>query len=229
MDCKSVSAAERVCDCGEGVQCPKERKPSFFMPGNLVMPAPICHYRWRLQPRRWQLVIISGYPVPQAADHVLHDERVLPAVGQFPSLSPGDRIGRRSELAKKGQRRVGTGALSPRAHAVFPPIHEKPDPPPVLWKSERYLHLLAAGDAAVQGPAIVQDSVDHGVVGIIDRPREFPADQIMREIGGQTQIGKTIEQLQGEQKDGRHAVAMRFDIYRDVRLFAKAPPTLKQG
>jgi hypothetical protein len=26
-----VSAAERVCDCGEGVQCPKERNPIFFM------------------------------------------------------------------------------------------------------------------------------------------------------------------------------------------------------
>jgi hypothetical protein len=26
-----VSAAERVCDCDEGVQCPNERKPIFFM------------------------------------------------------------------------------------------------------------------------------------------------------------------------------------------------------
>jgi hypothetical protein len=31
MDCRSVSAAECVCDCDEGVQCPKERKPIFFM------------------------------------------------------------------------------------------------------------------------------------------------------------------------------------------------------
>src|SRR6185437_12395704 len=31
MDCSSASAAERVCDRGEGVQCPKERKPIFFM------------------------------------------------------------------------------------------------------------------------------------------------------------------------------------------------------
>ena len=23
--------AERTCDCGDGVQCPKERKPIFFM------------------------------------------------------------------------------------------------------------------------------------------------------------------------------------------------------
>jgi hypothetical protein len=129
-------------------------------------------------------VIISGYPVPQAADHVLHDERLLPAVGQFPSVSPGDRIGRRPELAEKGQRRVRTGALFLRAHAVFPPIHEKPDPSLMLLKSERYLHLLAAGNAAVQGPAIVQDSTDHGVVGVIDQPREFPADQIMREVRG---------------------------------------------
>ena len=25
-------SAERVCDCGEGVQCPNERKPIFFIP-----------------------------------------------------------------------------------------------------------------------------------------------------------------------------------------------------
>src|ERR1700689_1633811 len=31
MDCKSASAAERVCDCGEDVQCPNERKPIFFI------------------------------------------------------------------------------------------------------------------------------------------------------------------------------------------------------
>ena len=31
MDCRSASAAERVCDCDEGVQCPNERKLIFFM------------------------------------------------------------------------------------------------------------------------------------------------------------------------------------------------------
>jgi TetR/AcrR family transcriptional repressor of nem operon len=31
MDCRSVSEADWVCDWGEGVQCPKERKPIFFM------------------------------------------------------------------------------------------------------------------------------------------------------------------------------------------------------
>src|SRR5262249_56678599 len=31
MDCRSASDADRVCDCGDGVQCPKERKPTCFM------------------------------------------------------------------------------------------------------------------------------------------------------------------------------------------------------
>jgi len=31
MDWRRVSRAERVCDCGEGDQCPNERKPIFFM------------------------------------------------------------------------------------------------------------------------------------------------------------------------------------------------------
>lgn len=31
MDCSSVSEAERVCECDDGDQWPKERKPIFFM------------------------------------------------------------------------------------------------------------------------------------------------------------------------------------------------------
>lgn len=31
MDWRSASRADRVCDCGEGDQCPNERKPIFFM------------------------------------------------------------------------------------------------------------------------------------------------------------------------------------------------------
>jgi hypothetical protein len=31
MDCSNTSAAERACDCDEGVQCPNERNPIFFM------------------------------------------------------------------------------------------------------------------------------------------------------------------------------------------------------
>jgi hypothetical protein len=50
MDCRSVSAAERVCDCGEGVQCPNERKPIFFMKGNLLLSRLVCDLKdgsWR--------------------------------------------------------------------------------------------------------------------------------------------------------------------------------------
>ena len=32
MDCSIASEAERVCDCGDGVQWPKDRNPIFFMP-----------------------------------------------------------------------------------------------------------------------------------------------------------------------------------------------------
>src|SRR5262252_6881958 len=34
IDCRSASDADRVCDCGEGVQCPKERNPICFMETN---------------------------------------------------------------------------------------------------------------------------------------------------------------------------------------------------
>jgi hypothetical protein len=32
MDWSNASEAERVCDCGDGVQWPNERNPIFFMP-----------------------------------------------------------------------------------------------------------------------------------------------------------------------------------------------------
>src|SRR4029450_3907984 len=32
MDCSSASEAERVCDCGDGVQWPNDRNPIRFMP-----------------------------------------------------------------------------------------------------------------------------------------------------------------------------------------------------
>ena len=31
IDCKSTSAADRVCDCGEGVQWPKDKNPILFI------------------------------------------------------------------------------------------------------------------------------------------------------------------------------------------------------
>nr|WP_256661953.1 hypothetical protein [Pseudomonas sp. Hp2] len=33
MDCSRASEAERVCDCCDGAQWPKERNPIFFMRG----------------------------------------------------------------------------------------------------------------------------------------------------------------------------------------------------
>jgi len=40
---RSASAAERVCDCGDGVQWPKERKPMCFM-GVLYSSAQVFDY-----------------------------------------------------------------------------------------------------------------------------------------------------------------------------------------
>jgi hypothetical protein len=35
---QSVSAAERVCDCEEGVQCPNDRNPMFFIQAIYAVP-----------------------------------------------------------------------------------------------------------------------------------------------------------------------------------------------
>ncbi len=61
MDCSSASDAERVCDCGDGVQWPNDKNPIFFMPNasttdRLGFPAPpsqvgvACHVRENVRP-----------------------------------------------------------------------------------------------------------------------------------------------------------------------------------
>ncbi len=91
------------------------------------------------------------------------------------------------------------------------------------------LHLLAAGDAAVDAPAIIQNPMHHRVVDGVDRPGEFAAHHIMREIGGQPQIGKAVQQIEHEEQVGRHAVAMGFDMHRDAGLFGKPAPAVELG
>ncbi len=71
--------------------------------------------------------------------------------------------------------------------------------------------------------------MDHGVVGVADRPGELAADQIVREVGGQPQIGKAVEQIEREEQVGRHAVAMGLDMHGDAGLGGKPPPAFEQG
>ncbi|VIO79966.1 hypothetical protein CI1B_83000 [Bradyrhizobium ivorense] len=68
----------------------------------------------------------------------------------------------------------------------------------------------------------------HRVVDVIDRPGEFAADQIVREIGGQSQIGEAVEQVEHEEQVGRHAVAMGFDMHGDAGLLGQPPPAFEQ-
>ena len=54
--------------------------------------------------------------------------------------------------------------------------------------------------------------MDQCMVGVIDRPCEFAADQVMREIGSQPQVRKTIQEMQGEEQIRRglgYAVLLR--------------------
>ena len=99
----------------------------------------------------------------------------------------------------------------------------------MLRKAERDLHLLAAGDPAVNAPAVVEDAMDQRVVDVVDGPGEFAPDQIMRDIGGQPQIGKAVEQLQREEQVGGHAVAVRLHVHGDTGLVREPAPSLDIG
>src|SRR6202043_1750621 len=52
MDCSSASAAERVCDWEEGVQCPNDRNPIFFIQAIYVLPADLRPSPERAYPHR---------------------------------------------------------------------------------------------------------------------------------------------------------------------------------
>src|ERR1700733_11666903 len=91
------------------------------------------------------------------------------------------------------------------------------------------LDLLAARHASVEPPAIVQNATHQDVMLLLDRPGEFASDEIVREIAGQPEIRKAIEQMEGEMHVGRHAVAMRFDMHGNTRLRCEPPPPFDVG
>lgn len=62
-----------------------------------------------------------------------------------------------------------------------------------------------------------------------DRPGEFPAHYVMRQVGSQFQVWKLIQQMQGEIQIGGHAVAMRFDMQRDTRIIRQPLPAFDIG
>src|SRR5262245_59739571 len=75
MDCSSVSAAERDCEPAAGVQCPNDRKPMCFMPGNLGI---FC----------WIASITASGAAPRTLADSYGARRPTPAVNR-PPPSPG--------------------------------------------------------------------------------------------------------------------------------------------
>src|ERR1700722_17359581 len=78
MDCNRASDAERVCDWGEGVQCPNERNPMLFMKGET--------------PRRRPLFLVRGratgaVSISRTTSHVPHID-VVPIDRRFRFLTP---------------------------------------------------------------------------------------------------------------------------------------------
>src|SRR2546429_235097 len=109
---------------------------------------------------------------------------IVPTIRQFSAVRPGDGIGWRAEFAQEGQHRIGARTFAPGADRIFPPAHEQFDPALVLRKTERDLHLFTAGDPSVDAPAMIKYAMDHSVIDLVDRPGEFAADEIMRNISG---------------------------------------------
>ena len=99
----------------------------------------------------------------------------------------------------------------------------------MLGEIELHLDLLAAGDAAMQSPAIVQDAVDHGVVLGRNGPGKFPPHQVMRQVGGEAQVRETVQQVQGEEQVRRHAVAVGLDMQLHAGIRRQLAPAIDVG
>ena len=99
----------------------------------------------------------------------------------------------------------------------------------MLREAELDLDLLAAGDAAMQTPAIVENAMHHRVVLRRYRPGELAPDHVVRQIGGQPQVGEAVQQVQREEQVGGHAVAMGLDMHGYAGLRRQAAPALDVG
>lgn len=80
----------------------------------------------------------------------------------------------------------------------------------------------------MKGPGVLQDATDHGVVFGIDRHGEFAPDQDMRQVGQQRQVGTRLQQVQGKEQVGGHAVAMRLDQHGDAGCLGQRHPAVEQ-
>ncbi|MCY1484017.1 hypothetical protein D9M68_176030 [compost metagenome] len=74
----------------------------------------------------------------------------------------------------------------------------------------------------------MEDAPDLGVAFLFDRKGKLAADQIVREIGEQRQIGAPVQQVQREQEVAGDPVAMGFDIDGDTRPFREPHPSVQK-
>ena len=56
--------------------------------------------------------------------------------------------------------------------------------------------------------------------------RRIAPDHVVRNVGGQAQVGKAIEQVQSEEQIRRHAVAVRLDVHRESRIVRQPAPAV---
>src|SRR5689334_4675520 len=57
--------------------------------------------------------VLACNAIPELPDHVLHDQRILPAVREFRAVRPGDGVGRRTQFTQEGEDRIGLRAAAP--------------------------------------------------------------------------------------------------------------------
>lgn len=66
------------------------------------------------------------------------------------------------------------------------------------------------------------------MVLLLDRKGKLPANEKVRQIGKQRQIGSPVQEVKREEEIRRHAIAMRLDVDRNVKVFRKPHPPVQQ-
>jgi hypothetical protein len=99
----------------------------------------------------------------------------------------------------------------------------------VVREADLHLDLLAARDPAMEAPAVVDHPPHQAVVLLGNRPGELAADDVVREVPGESQVGKAVEQAEGEEQVRGHPVAVRLEVQRHAGVLGHPAPALDVG
>ena len=98
-----------------------------------------------------------------------------------------------------------------------------------MREGQRQLHLLRAGDAAVEGFGVIENGADLRIGFDRHRQLDLAADDVVRQVGGEAQLGQRVDEIEGDQQVVGQPAAMGLDVDGEVDRFGEALPAFEHG